>query len=91
MDALVPPLDVDVNTLEPAVFARLQITRACHDSDLAWAEIACDAQRYARKADLSVTLVGIAEQLLGEVAKYRGGSTKDLWRELMLNEALGGP
>lgn len=77
----------DVNDLDPASFARMLVSRAAGDDQMAWAEIHWDAGRYHDQPKLVMHLVGFTEQLLAALAAQQGKTSAQLWQEWMLAEA----
>jgi hypothetical protein len=83
------PIDVDVAALDPGAFARLLISRGVSGDPMALAEIRWDiATRYERTGEVVLVLVGIVEQFLGWLGEERGMTARELWQDLLLNEAL---
>lgn len=82
-----PPIDVDVNDLDPGEFARLQVSRVVADNNLALAELHWDAARYQRGPDLVLMLASFVGQLLTMLAASQGKTAVQLWQEWMLDEA----
>lgn len=85
-----PIIDLEVNAMEPDALARSLVTRALRDGPLDWADIACDIGRYSQQGDLALLLVGQVAECVSAIAADRGVSASDLWRGVLLTEAVDG-